>query len=81
MTLHRTQTSLNKHRLLSDDKLEEYHDLVSQMRIETFQYGDIILKQNNINNKIFFIIEGMVEIILENQDYDFYDLEATSKLV
>jgi len=47
------------------------------MKIETFQEKDIVLKQGTMNSKIFIIINGDVEVINEEQDYNYFDIEAT----
>ena len=47
------------------DKTRFYKTLSSSLMIEHFQEGDIILKQGDVNDKIFFIIDGIVEVILE----------------
>lgn len=30
-----------------------------------------------MNSKVYFIIEGIVEVIDEEEDYEFYDIEET----
>ena len=55
------------------DKTRFYKTLSSSLMIEHFQEGDIILKQGDVNDKIFFIIDGIVEVISENSDYEFFD--------
>lgn len=34
--------------------------------------GDIILKQGEKGTKVFFIIDGLTEILLENEDFQYY---------
>ena len=43
--------------------------IANHFEIKHFQAGDIILKQGEIGDKICYIINGLTEVILENQDY------------
>jgi signal-transduction protein with cAMP-binding, CBS, and nucleotidyltransferase domain len=51
------------------------------MRLETFQPKDIILKQEASNDRVFFIINGIVEVIDEQKDYEFYDYNVMGKSI
>ncbi|XP_065337305.1 potassium/sodium hyperpolarization-activated cyclic nucleotide-gated channel 3 isoform X6 [Cloeon dipterum] len=41
-------------------------DVVTKLRYEVFQPGDIIIKEGTIGNKMFFIQEGIVDIVMAN---------------
>lgn len=58
-----------------------YYHLSLNMRLETFQPKDIILKQEASNDRVFFIINGIVEVIDEQKDYEFYDYNVMGKSI
>ena len=80
VTLHQAEVKITNYGLHKSDSTGLYRALALNMTIETFQPKDIILKQGAINNKVFFIVQGIVEIIDEKADYEFYNYEATGKL-
>ncbi|XP_034246961.1 potassium/sodium hyperpolarization-activated cyclic nucleotide-gated channel 2 isoform X4 [Thrips palmi] len=41
-------------------------DVVTKLRYEVFQPGDIIIKEGTIGNKMYFIQEGIVDIVMLN---------------
>ncbi|XP_061720351.1 potassium/sodium hyperpolarization-activated cyclic nucleotide-gated channel 2 isoform X5 [Cydia pomonella] len=41
-------------------------DVVTKLRYEVFQPGDIIIKEGTIGNKMYFIQEGIVDIVMAN---------------
>ncbi|KAE8752001.1 hypothetical protein FOCC_FOCC001164, partial [Frankliniella occidentalis] len=43
-------------------------DVVTKLRYEVFQPGDIIIKEGTIGNKMYFIQEGIVDIVMLNGD-------------
>lgn len=43
-----------------------------------FQPNEIIVKQNEINKNIFFIVDGIVEVLFEYVDYEFFIPETVS---
>jgi hypothetical protein len=47
-------------------------NVAEYMEIKHFQSGDIILKQGERGTKVCFIIDGLTEIILENEDFQYY---------
>lgn len=57
----------------NSDTDQLYYHLSLNMRLETFQPKDIILKQEASNDRVFFIINGIVEVIDERKDYEFYN--------
>jgi CRP-like cAMP-binding protein len=46
------------------------------MTIESFQAGDIIIKQHEAGTKFYFIMKGFAEVMLENEDYEYYNSKA-----
>jgi signal-transduction protein with cAMP-binding, CBS, and nucleotidyltransferase domain len=67
-------------KLLSKKISRTYEELMGHMKIEIFQEQDVILKKGEMNSKVYFIIEGIVEVTDEEEDYQFYDIEETSNL-
>ncbi|CAI2370830.1 unnamed protein product [Moneuplotes crassus] len=67
--IHDTLKSIS---FLHKSNFELVRSLSEKMVIETFQAGDIIIKQDDIGTKFCLIIEGLAEVFLEYQDYDFY---------
>lgn len=47
--------------------------LADNMSIEFFQAGDIVIKQHDIGRSFNFIMEGLAEVFLENEDYEFFN--------
>ncbi|KAK8747035.1 hypothetical protein OTU49_016952 [Cherax quadricarinatus] len=43
-------------------------DVVTKLRYEVYQPGDIIIKEGTIGNKMYFIQEGIVDIVMSNGD-------------
>lgn len=40
--------------------------VVTKLKYEVYQPGDIIIKEGTIGNKMYFIQEGIVDIIMSN---------------
>jgi hyperpolarization activated cyclic nucleotide-gated potassium channel 2 len=43
-------------------------DVVTKLRFEVFQPGDLIIREGTIGNKMYFIQEGIVDIIKSNNE-------------
>lgn len=43
-------------------------DVVTKLRFEVFQPGDLIIREGTIGNKMYFIQEGVVDIIKSNNE-------------
>ena len=43
-------------------------DVVTKLRFEVFQPGDLILREGTIGSKMYFIQEGVVDIIKANKE-------------
>ena len=43
-------------------------DVVTKLRFEVFQPGDLIIREGTIGTKMYFIQEGIVDIIKENNE-------------
>lgn len=41
-------------------------DVVTKLKYEVFQPGDIIIKEGTIGTKMYFIQEGVVDIVMAN---------------
>lgn len=46
-----------------------------------FQEGDIILKQDDMNEYLYYIQEGIVEVIIESMDFMFFDHKSVKKFI
>jgi CRP-like cAMP-binding protein len=49
----------------------EYFSAISKIQI--FQSGDVIIKEGDFAEYFYFIVEGEVEVALENKDFMFFD--------
>jgi len=65
--------TISKISFIHHNNYELLQSLADNMYIESFQAGDIIIKQNDIGRKFYFIIEGLAEVFLENEDYEFFN--------
>lgn len=61
------------------DKYRFYQTISTKIQIAIFQADDMILKQEVENLDIYFIVDGMVEVIHEYKDYHFYNQEDLDK--
>jgi len=43
-------------------------DVVTKLHFEVFQPGDLIIREGTIGNKMYFIQEGIVDIIKTNDE-------------
>ena len=43
-------------------------DVVTKLHFEVFQPGDLIIREGTIGNKMYFIQEGIVDIIKTNNE-------------
>lgn len=43
-------------------------DVVTKLHFEVFQPGDLIIREGTIGNKMYFIQEGIVDIIKSNNE-------------
>ena len=46
-----------------------------------FQEGDIILKQDDINEYLYYIQDGIAEVIIESMDFMFFDAKSVKKFI
>jgi len=42
-------------------------DVVTKLEFEVFLPGDVIIRHGTIGNKMYFIQEGIVDVVAENQ--------------
>ncbi len=47
------------------------------MKLSTFIQTDVIIKQGDVGDYFYVIIDGMVEVRKENKDFKFFDHEST----
>lgn len=53
-------------------------DVVTKLKYEVFQPSDIIIKEGTIGTKMYFIQEGVVDIVMANGEvmcFAFYELD------
>lgn len=79
IVLFQANESIKKLSFIHKNNLEIVTLLSHNMKIESFQAGDIIIKQNNQSYKFYFIMVGLVEVILEEKDYEFYAQEEVER--
>ena len=46
---------------------------VNKVKLTYFMSGDIIIKQNDLNNHFYFIHKGLVEVCHEHKDFIYFD--------
>ena len=73
IVLLKSRETISRISFIDINKEEKLKALVLNLEIEHFQSGDIVLKQGEYGHKFCFIISGLMEVILENKDYKFYD--------
>ena len=61
--------------------LTQIEDFLKYVNISHFLEGDIIIKQGFTNDYLYFIIEGLAEVFVENTDFVFYDFYSVSKFI
>lgn len=44
-------------------------EMIKKLQFEVFQPGDYIIREGTIGNKMYFIQEGMVEIVTKSGDF------------
>lgn len=44
------------------------NDVVTKLKYEVFQPGDVIIKEGTLGTKMYFIQEGIVDIVMSNGD-------------
>lgn len=71
--LMKSRETISRISFIDINKEEKLKALALNLEIEHFQSGDIVLKQGDYGHKFCFIIDGLMEVILENKDYRFYD--------
>lgn len=71
--------TLKNIKFIDEYNFELIQNLSEKMSIESFQTDDIIIKQHTIGRKFYFIIEGLAEVLLEHEDYEFFNLKESKK--
>jgi CRP-like cAMP-binding protein len=66
------QEAISGSAINDSDQDHLFYRLSLYMVHEWFQPHDVILKQGTNNDKVFFISEGIVEVVEEKEDYEFY---------
>jgi len=70
------RTDLFDHR--NSSQIENFANLI---KIATFMPQDVLVKQGDIGDKFFLILDGMVEIVSEFRDFEFFDFEQTVEFI
>lgn len=76
-----TRVGLNKISFLNSKNPLEFESFCENLEVCYFLSGDIILKQGLLNNYVYFIIEGLVEVFLEHNDFEYFDHEKVQKFI
>ena len=45
------------------------------MKLQTFLQDDVILKQGDIGDNFYVIIEGMAEVFTQREDFLYFDID------
>ena len=51
------------------------------MTIQFYIPGDIILKEGNVSSNFFFIHEGLCEVLVELEDFLFFDFQQVKQFI
>ena len=46
-----------------------------------FQEGDVIIKQDDVNEYFYYIQDGIVEVIIESMDFMFFDAKSVKQFI
>ena len=71
--LFQIDDTLNKISFIHQNNYELVQMIAFSMTVESFQAGDVIIKQDDIGSKFYFIIQGHVEVFIDNEDYEFFN--------
>ncbi|CAI2367321.1 unnamed protein product [Moneuplotes crassus] len=81
MKYFQTRAGLKKISFLNPKNPLEFESFCENLEVCYFLSGDIILKQGLLNNYVYFVIEGLVEVFLEHNDFEYFDHEKVQKFI
>jgi signal-transduction protein with cAMP-binding, CBS, and nucleotidyltransferase domain len=61
---------MNLFDIKNSSQIENFANLI---KIATFMPQDVIIKQGDIGYNFFLILDGMVEVVAESRDFNFFD--------
>lgn len=61
-------------KLFDSNNISQIETFASLIKIETFISNDVVIKQGDIGDCFYIVIEGSAEVTLETKDYLFFDL-------
>jgi len=70
---YQTRIGIKKLKFLNSRTENQIDALWRDLELLYFLSGDIILKQGQKNDYVYFIIEGLSEIILEHNDFEYFN--------
>ena len=68
-------------KFLNSTNESQIERFLKNVDISLFLEGDIIIKQGFTNDYLYFIIDGLAEVFIENSDFAFYDYFSVSKYI
>lgn len=73
--MHQISKSVNLISFLNPNNTRQIEEFVRRIEIWFYLTGDIILKQGVTNNYLYYIHKGLVEVILENTDFEYFNFK------
>ncbi|CAI2365644.1 unnamed protein product [Moneuplotes crassus] len=78
---YQTRPGIRKLLFLDSRKSHQLDAFCKDLELCYFLSGDIILKQGLDNEYVYFIIEGFVEVILEHNDFEYFDFKKVQQYI
>ena len=73
--------SLKNIKILDDTNKRQVYNFISKVEISYFLSGDIIIKEGNYNDTFYWIHKGIVEVIQEKINFQFFDFREVEKFI
>lgn len=67
--------------LFDSHNLSQIEQFAANTDIQIYLPGDVIIKQGDIADNFFFVVEGILEVMLESRDFKFYDYQTIKAFV
>ena len=79
--LYQIRKSVHDLKFINTQNMRQIENFVSCMNVSFYLPSDIILKQGSRNDRFYFVHEGLLEVIQEKQDFEFYDLAEVDRFI
>lgn len=70
---YQTRTGIRKLDFLNTETENQIDAFCENLELCYFLSGEIVLKQGLMNDYVYFIVEGLWEVILEHNDFEYFD--------